>query len=97
MDFHDLQTPASPFFSGLESPLFTSDEQQPPPPPPPSFEIQLSAPQNTPYWQTELSQEKSQTMKPSWTYLSLAVQPEPMDIIARSRKGEYMVSLFHYY
>ena len=43
------------------------------------------------YWESELD---NQAMKPVWTYLSLSIQSEPMDIIARSRKGEFMVPLF---
>jgi hypothetical protein len=39
------------------------------------------------YWGCEINPRT----KPSWTYLSLAVQQEPMDILARSRRGDYMV------
>jgi hypothetical protein len=39
------------------------------------------------YWELE----SSLRTKPMWSYLSLAVQQEPMDIMARSRNGDYMV------
>lgn len=44
------------------------------------------------YWEKELS-ESSANVNPSWKYLSLSVQSESMDILARSRSGEFMVSL----
>ena len=40
------------------------------------------------YWEKETN---SRT-RPMWTYLALAVQQEPMEIISRSRNGDYMVS-----
>ncbi len=44
-------------------------------------------PDNKGYWERELVE----SMKPNWTHLSLTVHKEPMDILARSRSGEYMV------
>ena len=44
-------------------------------------------PDNKGYWEKELVE----SMKPNWTHLSLTVHKEPMDILARSRSGEYMV------
>ncbi len=43
------------------------------------------------YWEKELSSSK---VTPSWKYLSLSVQSESMDILARSRSGEFMVRTF---
>jgi hypothetical protein len=45
---------------------------------------------NKGYWENEMNIRT----KPLWTHLSLAVQQEPMEILARSRKGEYMVCFF---
>ena len=45
--------------------------------------------ENKGYWEVELA---NHGMKPSWTFLSSATHKEPMDIIARSRHGEYIVS-----
>ena len=39
------------------------------------------------YWESEIIPQT----KPTWTYLALSVQQESMDIMCRSRKGDYMV------
>ncbi len=56
--------------------------------PPRDFEIRIPIDaESTGYWEKELVG----TMRPNWTHLSLTVHKEPLDILARSRGGEYMV------
>lgn len=84
---------ASPLF---HTPNFGDGEaiqpQQQPDPPSPDDEIRIPLnhlPQG--YWEKELSVPG---MKPSWKHHSLAIQKEGLDILCRSRIGEFMVRLF---
>lgn len=101
MDEFDFQS-LDQCFHDDGSPLFSDFEEEPqcPPPPPapqeaeqPPEEEQIRIPihetSSSPYWEKELA---TQGMKPSWNHFSLAIQPDGLEVISRSRIGEFMVS-----
>lgn len=91
MEFESLPSPSSPFYldheGGLDSPIITKRSLEFPPPPP-TYDVQVES-SSKPYWE----QRHQSDTRPSWTYLSLAVQQDPLDIISRSRRGEYVVRM----
>jgi hypothetical protein len=84
----------TPIFGNGEGGLAPiEDQQQQQQPEPPCLDDEIRIPLNhlpEGYWEKELLLPG---MKPSWKHHSLAIQKEGLDILCRSRIGEYMVRL----